>query len=536
MSAGYDSVDLNRPIVGIANTSSDYTTCHRGMPDLVSAVKRGIVEAGGLPFVFPTISLGEILLTPTSMLLRNLLAMETEEMIKSQPMDAVVLLGGCDKTVPAQLMAAASANIPTLMLVAGPMLTSTWRGQRIGACTDCRLYWSQYRAGTISEPEILEIQASLSSTAGTCMVMGTASTMACITEAMGMMLPFGATAPAVSGERLRLAVSTGRRAVELAAEDIRPNRLLTPAAFHKALIVLSAVGGSTNAIIHLLALARRTGIDLTLDDFDSVARDVPLLVDCKPSGDWYMEDFHRDGGVPALLRVLKPFLDNSETKELTQPQPRPSKHHLDRHAGTIGTLEQPIGPPETIACLKGTLAPMGAVIKVAAASKDLLQHRGPALVFDSPDEAMMRLDDPKLDVTKDHILILRNAGPVGAGMPEAGSLPIPKRLAERGVKDMIRVSDARMSGTAFGTVVLHCSPESAVGGPLAYVRTGDTVELDVPARRLDLLVPEAELRQRTWSPPTRASRGWLRLFQEHVTPAHLGADMDFMSANSDQTA
>jgi dihydroxy-acid dehydratase len=531
-SAGYDRSDLDRPIVGIADTSSDYTTCHRQMPELVAAVKRGVLEAGGLPFVFPTISLGEILLTPTSMLYRNLMAMETEEMIKAQPMDAVVLLGGCDKTVPAQLMAAASAELPALLLVAGPMLTGSWRGERLGACTDCRRYWAQHRAGSLTREEILEVQENLCTTGGTCMVMGTASTMACITEALGMMLPGGATAPAATGERLRLGVATGRRAVAFATQAIRPASILTRAAFRNALVVLSAIGGSTNAVIHLLALAGRAGVPLTLEDFDRVAREVPLMVDCKPSGSRYLEDFHRDGGVPALLGVLRPLLDLSATQANGHQVGDLADEVAPGPSATIRTLDQPLGPPGALACLKGTLAPDGAVIKVSAASPGLLRHRGPALVFNSPEEAAIRLDDRDLEVTKEHVLVLRNAGPVGAGMPEAGSLPIPRRLAEQGVKDMVRVSDARMSGTAYGTVVLHCSPEAAVGGPLALVRDGDWIELDVPSRRLDLQVPESDLKRRKPSIPVRATRGWLRLMQDHVLPAHLGADLDFLVGNS----
>lgn len=527
-SAGYDSADLDRPIVGIADTSSDYTTCHRQMPELVAAVKRGVLEAGGLPFVFPTISLGEILLTPTSMLFRNLLAMETEEMIKAQPMDAVVLLGGCDKTVPAQLMAAASADLPAILLVAGPMLTSEWNGERIGACTDCRRFWAEHRAGSLNSEMIEQVQNNLCSTGGTCMAMGTASTMACIAEAIGMMLPSAATAPASSGERLRLGVATGRCAVRLATTNVRPSAILTPAAFHNALVVLSAIGGSTNAIVHLLALAGRSGVELTLEDFDTISRNVPLLVDCKPSGSGYMEDFHRDGGVPSLLEVLRPLLDLSATQVGGNSGSSQSSVASARPRRSIRTLEEPLGPPGALACIKGNLAPMGAVIKVSAASPSLLKHRGPALVFDSPEDAVRRLDDPALNVTKDHVLVLRNAGPVGAGMPEAGSLPIPRRLAEQGVRDMVRVSDARMSGTAYGTVVLHCSPEAAVGGPLAFIKDGDLIELDVPARRLDVLVADSELRLRERSVPERAARGWLRLFQDHVMSAHLGADLDFL--------
>ena len=531
-SAGYDQSDLDRPVVGIADTSSDYTPCHRLMPELVAAVKRGVLEAGGLPLVFPTMSLGEILLTPTSMLYRNLLAMETEEMIKAQPMDAVVLLGGCDKTVPAQLMAAASANLPALLLVAGPMLTGSWQGKRLGACTDCRRYWAEYRAGTLGSQEIVEVQENLCSTGGTCTVMGTASTMACVSEALGMMLPRGASAPAATGERLRLGVATGRRAVDLATKDIRPRSILTPSAFHNALVVLSAIGGSTNAIIHLLAIAGRAGVELTLEDFDAVAREVPLLVDCKPSGSGYMEDFHRAGGVPALLSILRPLLDLSPLMADGRSMSDALSMVSNIPSEAIRNLDRPVGPRGGLACLKGTLAPSGAVIKVSAASPSLLKHRGPALVFDSPEEAATRLDNPELNVTKDHVLVLRNAGPVGAGMPEAGSLPIPRRLAREGVRDMVRVSDARMSGTAYGTVVLHCSPEAAVGGPLALVQDGDMIDLDVPSRRIDLLVPESVLGLREGSVPPHATRGWLRLFQDHVMSAHLGADLDFLVGNS----
>jgi dihydroxy-acid dehydratase len=529
-SAGYDAEDLGRPIVGIVDTSSDYTTCHRYMPEMVTAVKRGILEAGGLPFSFPTISLGEILLSPTSMLFRNLAAMDTEEMIRAQPMDSVVLLGGCDKTVPAQLMAAASANVPALLLVAGPMRTSAWNGERIGACTDCRRFWADHRGGVLDAEEIEEVQDSLCPTGGTCMVMGTASTMACLTEALGMMMPGGATAPSGSGERLRIAVATGRQAVNLAKSPLATSAVLTRAAFHNAVAVLGAIGGSTNAVLHLIATARRAGVELTLDDIDSIAREVPLLVDCKPSGANYMEDFHRAGGMPRLLEVLSPKLDRSVQTATGRPLVREKTRPPADAGHVVRTLEDPLGPAEALACLKGTLAPMGAVIKASAASSALLRHRGPAIVFNSPQEAAVRLEDADLNVTEQHVLVLRNAGPVGAGMPEAGSLPIPRSLVRKGIRDMVRVSDARMSGTAYGTVVLHCSPEAAVGGPLALVEDGDLIELDVPARRLDLLVSPSQLKSRVAHPPERATRGWLKLYQEHVLPAHLGADMDFLTA------
>ena len=531
-SAGYDSEDLERPVVGIVNTSSDYNTCHREMPQMVEAVKRGVLEAGGLPLAFPTISLHEILVSPTTMLYRNLQALETEEMIRAQPMDAVVLLGGCDKTVPAQVMAAVSADVPAICVVAGPMMTGRWRGERLGACTDCRRYWSLYRAGKLSEEEIHEVETALCFTGGTCMVMGTASTMACFVEALGLMLPGGATAPHASGERLKNAVASGRRAVALAREGLRPSKILSRQAFMNALTVLMALAGSTNAVIHLLAIARRAGLELTLADFDRIARRVPVLVDCKPTGTGYMEDFHSAGGVPVLLKALEPLLDTSVVGVTGQPLEELLRRVSPPGAwqNTIRTLDRPLRGPGAIAVLKGSLAPDGAVIKASAATPSLLRHRGPAIVFDSPEEVAARIDDPSLGITPEHVIILRNAGPVGAGMPEAGSMPIPRYLAEKGVRDMVRVSDARMSGTAYGTVVLHCAPEAAVGGPLALVQNGDLVELDVEERRLDLLVPEDELRRRRahFVPPPLPARGWRRLYAEHVLQANLGADLDLL--------
>ena len=529
-SAGYDEADLERPVVGIADTSSDYTTCHRAMPQLVEAVKRGVLEAGGLPLVFPTLSLGEILLSPTAMLYRNLMAMATEEMIVAQPMDAVVLLGGCDKTLPAQLMAAASASVPAIHLVAGPMLAGDWRGERLGACTDCRRYWAQHRAGALDAEEIAAVEQSLCPTAGTCMVMGTASTMACVTEALGLMLPGAATPPAVSGQRLRLGVATGRRAVVLATEGRPARDILTPAAFANALKVLAALSGSTNAVVHLLAIARRAGVDLSLDDFHTAAQQVPLLVDCKPAGTGYMEDFDKAGGVPVLLKALEPMLDldtigvsGQTLGALLQNVAAPGAWQT-----AIRTLDAPLGPASSLVVLKGSLAPDGAVLKKATSSPHLHKHRGPAIVFEGPDDAA-RVDDPALGITPDHVLVLRGAGPVALGMPEAGSMPLPKHLAAQGVEDMVRVSDGRMSGTAYGTVALHVAPEAAVGGPLALVRDGDLIELDVQVGRLDLLVPEETLARRRaeWTAPAAPARGWRRLYAERVLPANLGADLDF---------
>ncbi len=537
-SAGFDRDELRRPIIGIADTSSDYNTCHRHMPEIVEAVKRGVLESGGLPFAFPTLSLHEILTSPTTMLFRNLLAMVTEEMIRAQPMDAVVLVGGCDKIVPAQLMAAASVNLPAVCVVTGPMTTGSWQGHRLGACTDCRRFWSEHRAGRLDEKQISEVEQSLCTTAGTCMVMGSASTMACVTEAMGLMLPGGATPPSGSGDRLRNAVASGRCATNLALRPRRPREILTRETLLNGITVLMAVGGSTNAVVHLTAIARRLGIELTLDDFHDIAQRVPLLVDCKPAGSGYMEDLHRAGGVPALLKQLQPLLDLSATTiggrtlgQLLEDVPPASDWQT-----TIRSLHDPLGSTGALATLRGSLAPDGAVLKVAAADPRLFSHRGTAVVFESPQDAAERIDDPSLKITPDQVLVLRNGGPVAAGMPECGSLPIPRYLAENGVRDMVRVSDARMSGTAFGTVILHCSPEAAVGGPLALVRDGDMIELNVAERRIDLLVDDAELERRRakFTPPPLPTRGWRRLYAKHVTQAHLGADLDFLDGINDE--
>lgn len=532
-SRGYDDVDLDRPLIGIAVTTSDYNTCHRDMPALLQAVRRGVLEAGGLPMEFPTISLGEILTSPTSMLFRNLMAMDTEEMIQALPMDAAVLLGGCDKTVPAQLMAAASSDKPVLLEVVGPMMTGSWRGKRLGACTDCRRLWASHRAGELDTAEITEARSELVTTAGTCAVMGTASTMACLTETLGMMLPGGATPGASTGARLRHGVATGRRAVELARQGTpKPRDVLTRAAFENAIKVLAALGGSTNALVHLIAVARRAGVELSLGDFDIIGAKVPLLVDCKPSGANYMPDFHQSGGVSALLNELEPHLETSTVgvtgrslaELLSDVRPHDDTQHI------IRPLDDPLGPPGALAVLTGSLCPDGAVIKTSAASPELLQHTGPAFVLDAGQDIAAVLDDPDLDITPDHVLVLRLAGPIAAGMPEAGAPPIPAKLARQGVRDMVRVSDGRMSGTSYGTVVLHCDPEAAAGGPLAAVRNGDLIRLDVPARRIDLLVDEDELarRLREFTPAPLPARGWRRLYAETVLPASQGADLSFL--------
>ena len=534
--AGYSDDALDRPIVGITNTASDYNPCHGNVPDLIEAVKRGVMLAGALPMVFPTVSIHESFSHPTSMFLRNLMAMDTEEMIRAQPMDSVVLIGGCDKTIPAQLMAAASVDRPAVVLPVGPMLVGHFKGEVLGACTDCRRLWGQYRAGTFSQDDIERVSERLAPTKGTCMVMGTASTMGCMVETLGMGLPGSGTTPATHSDRLRLAEQSGRLAAEMAKQQgPRPSEIMTEAAFRNALTVLQAIGGSTNALVHLTAVARRLGIAIELEQFDAIGRKVPVLVDLKPSGDHYMEHFHWAGGNSRLMREIRGHLDGScrtvagkSLKEVIDAA------EIVPNQTVIRTPANPIKPTGGMAVLRGNLAPRGAVIKHAAATPALLTHTGRAVVFDSLEDLAARGDDPELDVKADDILVLRNAGPKGApGMPEAGSFPIPMKLARSGVKDMIRISDARMSGTAFGTIVLHVAPESAVGGPLALVRTGDRITLDVPNRRLELLVSQDELDRRRagWTPPPAhpgSDRGYTGLFHKTVLQADEGVDFDFL--------
>ncbi len=533
---GYSDDALERPIVGITNTYSGFNACHRTVPELIDAVQRGVMLAGGLPVEFPTITLHESFAQPTSMFLRNLMAIDAEEMIRAQPVDAVVLIGGCDKTVPALLMGAASANVPAIMLVTGPMLTGDHEGERLGACTDCRRFWARFRAGEIDQAQIEAVNAKLAPTAGTCMVMGTASTMACVTEALGMMLPGGACIPAVMSERLRNAEATGARAVAIARERLTPDRIMTAEAFENALTMLLAIGGSTNAIVHLAAMAGRLGIGIDLDAFDRMGRETPVLVDLKPTGQHYMEDLEKAGGVITILRELRPLLKTGALTitgktlgESIDAAPPGWKQDVVR------PFARPIFKEGGIAVLRGNLAPGGAIVKQSAATPGLLQHEGRAVVFDSLEDLAARIDSLELDVAADDILVLRNAGPKGApGMPEAGYLPIPKKLAQRGVKDMVRISDARMSGTAFGSIVLHVTPEAAVGGPLALVKSGDRIRLDVAKRALELLVPAAELdaRRSAWKPPgARAGdeRGYRRLFLETVQQADRGCDFEFLS-------
>ncbi len=533
---GYSDDALERPIIGITNTFSGYNACHRTVPELIEAVKRGIMLAGGLPVEFPTITLHESFAHPTSMFLRNLMAIDTEEMIRAQPMDACVLIGGCDKTVPALLMGAASANVPAIMLVTGPMLTGDHKGERLGACTDCRRFWARFRAGEIDAQEIRAIEAKLAPTAGTCMVMGTASTMACVTEALGMMLPGGACIPAGMSERMRNAEATGARAVVIAKEGPTPDKIMTPDAFQNALTMLLAIGGSTNAIVHLAAMAGRLGIEIDLDAFDRMGSRTPVLVDLKPTGQHYMEDLEKAGGVVTILRELRPLL---KTKALTITG-KTLGQNIDAalpgwKQDVVRPFKNPIFKSGGIAVLRGNLAPGGAIVKQSAATPKLMQHEGRAVVFDSLEDMAARIDSPALDVTPDDILVLRNAGPKGApGMPEAGYLPIPKKLAQKGVKDMVRISDARMSGTAFGSIVLHITPEAAVGGPLALVKSGDRIRLDVAKRSLELLVSDAELaaRRKKWKAPKQRAgdeRGYRKLFLDTVQQADRGCDFEFLT-------
>jgi dihydroxy-acid dehydratase len=536
-SMGYSDEMLARPIVGIASAGGGFNNCHRTMPELVAAVSRGVLAAGGLPLEFPTISLGEPFLTPTSLMFRNLMAMDVEEMIRAQPMDSVVLIGGCDKTVPAQLMGALSAGKPAISLVTGPMITGRFEGTRLGACTDCRAYWARYRAGDISRETIDEVESNLAVSAGTCAVMGTASTMACVVEALGMSLPGSATPPAVHAERLRVAEATGRRAVELAAEGLTPEQIVTPASVENALRVLFAIGGSTNAVIHLTAIAGRLSIPLPLERFNELSADTPVLVNLKPVGNGYMEDFHAAGGMRALLRELAPKLQRAvrtvagETLGERIEREAPSSY-VDRTF--IAPLDAPLFAREALVALFGNLAPNGAILKAAAADARLLEFEGRAVVFTDLADLAERVDKADLDVNPEDVLVLQHAGPIGAGMPEAGYLPIPKKLAQRGVRDMLRISDARMSGTAYGAIVLHVSPESALGGPLAAVRDGDRIRVSAREKRLELLVPEAEIARRLASFKRDAlpERGYRRLYAEHMLGAEGGCDFDFLQGTA----
>jgi len=530
--SGYTETSYRRPIVGICQTWSELNHCNRHLREVAEAVKRGVLEAGGLPMEFPVISLSEPLVKPTTMLFRNLMAMDAEEMIRAYPLDGVVLLSGCDKTTPALLMGAASADIPAIMVTGGPMLTGHWQGQQLGACTDCRRYEQELRAGNLTREQWVEIEDSICRSAGHCMVMGTASTMASMAEALGMTLPGNAAIPAPDSRRLRLAEESGRQIVAAIDADLRPSRILTPEAFDNAIRVLMAIGGSTNAVIHLPAIAGRLGLELPLDRFDRISRETPFLANVKPSGEYHMEDFFYAGGIPAVMKELLPLLHREALTITGRSVAENVAAAQIVNRDVIRPLDDPLYPEGGIVVLRGNLCPDGAVFKQTAASPELLRHRGRAVVFRSLRDLDERIDDPNLDVRPDDVLVLQGCGPIGApGMPEKGNLPIPQKLLQQGVRDMVRISDGRMSGTAFGAVVLHVAPEAAVGGPLALVRDGDMITLDVPARRLTLEVSDAELARRRaeWSPPpAHYERGYGWLYLNHVNQAPLGCDFDFL--------
>ena len=533
-SMGYSRSLLDRPVVGIAYTPSGFNNCHRHFPEMLEAVKRGVLTAGALPIEFPTISLGEVFLHPTSLKFRNLMSMDTEEMVRAQPMDAVVLMGGCDKTVPAQLMGAVSGGRPAVMLVAGPMMTGRHHGERLGACTDCRRFWAQYRASKVDDKEISEVEAKLATTAGTCAVMGTASTMACLAEALGMILPGTAAIPAVHADRLRAAEATGTAAAKLIGSKLTPDKIINQKSVENALRVLLAIGGSTNAIIHLTAIAGRAGVPVSLKQLNELSDSTPVLVNLKPVGNGYMEDLFAAGGMGALMREIKDLLHldamtvTGET--LGERLEADGAAWVDRNI--IAKRNKPLEPHGGLVALFGNLAPRGAILKRSAADPKLFEVESRAVVFSSLEDLAARIDDPKLDVEPDDILVLQNAGPhSAAAMPEAGYLPIPKKLATRGVKDMVRVSDARMSGTAFGTIVLHVTPDSASGGPLGLVRNGDRIRLSVKRRSIELAVDEAELKRRATaakSSTEQPQRGYAKLYAQEILGADEGCDFAFL--------
>jgi dihydroxy-acid dehydratase len=534
-SMGYSRGLLAKPVVGIAYTPSGFNNCHRHFPEMLEAVKRGVLTAGALPVEFPTISLGEVFLSPTSLKFRNLMSIDTEEMVRAQPMDAVVLMGGCDKTVPAQLMGAVSAGKPAIMLVAGPMMTGRHRGERLGACTDCRRFWAQYRAGKIDDKEISEVEGKLATTAGTCAVMGTASTMACIVEALGMILPGTAAIPAVHADRLRAAEATGAAAVKLIGSKLTPDTVVNQKSIENALRVLLAIGGSTNAVIHLAAIAGRAGLAVSLQRLNELSDTTPVLVNLKPVGNGYMEDFFAAGGLGALMRELRDLL-HLDAMTVTGETLEQRLAHEDKNGfvdrSIIAERNKPLEPQGGLVALFGNLSPKGAILKRSAADSRLFEHEGRAVVFSSLEDLAARIDDPKLDVEPNDILVLQHAGPhSSSAMPEAGYLPIPKKLAAAGVKDMVRISDARMSGTAFGTIVLHVTPDSASGGPLGLVCNGDRIRLSVKERSITLMVDEGELKQRAAKrpPPDKApNRGYANLYAREILGADDGCDFAFL--------
>ncbi len=533
MSEGYgpEAYD-NRPIIGICNSWSELTHCNSHLRQLAEAVKRGVWQSGGFPLEFPVMSLGEYNMRPTTMLFRNLMSMEAEESIRANPLDGVVLLGGCDKTTPALLMGAASADVPSIMVTGGPQLNASWRGEELGSCTDCRRYETELRAGRITQDEWAELQTCIVRSPGHCMVMGTASTMAAVSESMGIALPGNAAIPAADSRRIRLSELAGRQIVELVKRDIKPSQILTRRAFENGIRTLHAIGGSTNAVIHMTAIAGRLGIDLPGTLFDELSRTTPFLLNLKPSGQYLMEDFFYAGGLSALLKQISPLLHTDLPTVTGRTLAENISDAVNYRPDIIRSMDDPMNSEGGLAVLNGSLAPTGALIKPTAASPSLLTHEGRAIVFEDHDDLFARIDDPELDVSPDDVLVMRSSGPVGGpGMPEWGFLPLPKKILASGVRDMVRLSDARMSGTAFGTVVVHVTPESAAGGPLAAVRNGDRIRLDVPARRLDLLVDEREIERRlTETPPNPPvhRRGYTQMYARHVLQADKGCDFDYL--------
>ncbi|MFF2321416.1 L-arabinonate dehydratase [Agrobacterium sp. NPDC058088] len=542
MQLGYAEEDfIGRPVIGILNTWSELNTCHSHFPERVQDVKRGVLQAGGFPVEMPSLSVDESFTKPTSMLYRNMLAMETEEMIRSHPLDGVVLMGGCDKTTPGLVMGAISAGVPMIYLPAGPMLSGNYAGKVLGSGSDAWKYWDERRAGNVTDEEWRGVQGGIARSAGVCMTMGTASTMTAIADALGITLPGASSIPAVDSEHQRMSAACGRRIVEMVSEDLTPNQILTAAAFRNAAIVAMATGCSTNAVVHLIAMARRAGVPMTLDELDELGRVTPLIANVRPSGkDYLMQDFFYAGGLRALMKQLESRLDCSVLTVTGRSMGENLKGAKVYNDDVIRSLDNPVYAEGSLAVLRGNLCPDGAVIKPAACDPKLHVHQGPALVFDSYPEMKAAIDDENLDVTPDHVLVLRNAGPLGGpGFPEWGMLPIPKALIKKGHRDMLRISDARMSGTSYGACVLHVAPESFVGGPLALLKTGDIVRLDLPQRRLDMLVSEEEIaeRRRAWQAPApRYERGYGYLFSKHVTQADQGCDFDFLQTDFGRSA
>lgn len=534
---GHDEEDFKKPVIGICNTFSEINRCHSNIKPMIEAIKQGIIMEGGTPLEFPIISIGEMFTSPTTMLYRNLVAMDAEEMIKAQPIDGTVLIGGCDKMTPGQLMGAISAGKPAIMFTSGPMANGHYKGETLGACSDCRFYWQEYQSGTVDKDELDEINKQLAPTSGHCMVMGSASTMAACTEALGMMLPGVAAVPATYNERMYLARETGRAIVRLVKNNTKPADIMTKKSFENAIRMLMAIGGSTNAVIHLTAMARRLDIDLEIDIFDELSKDTPFIANLRPAGKYQMEDLYHAGGIRAVMKELEPLLN---TNELTVTG-KTIKENLesvtieDVYRDVIRPLNHPLYDNGGIAVLKGNIAPKGALIKPKAVTdRSLLKHRGKAVVFKSLEDMDKRVNDPNLEVDKDSVLVLQNAGPVGApGMPEAGMIPIPKKLLQQGVRDMVRISDCRMSGTAFGTVILHVSPEASVGGTIGLIEDGDWIELDVENRTLNLDITDEELKARQEVAKNKETsepkeRGYTWLYKKHVLQAHEGCDFDFM--------